>query len=733
MMESNDEYPENDTFSSPFKAVVDDDADIDPRADQQDGEDEQSVQEAPSSPFQFDGRDDTVDFQELQAMQAQDRARASPLVPSEHSATPRKRSYEHVPDDQDEGDNEDSEGRYRKGANRRDEPEINVYTDEGATNDAGGEGGSNSMVEEKHNEGMSTVLHGDNEKENDADDDAMDNDDLHDDMDETGLSTFSAVPNADMTSFAKLRESPTKALRDGPSNNPAASEQPGTPSSAKMPSQKSTLIDFGTPAGSPTPRRKEYMDYGNVSPMPNLLDFDEKPALSPRPRYSMQNVRYSPTRPSPLKVARESIRTPSKASLLDFDIPPAPTPRSIPTVTPRELESLKSSFMSEISSLKATLSGREAEVTSLKQAVADAERRVGEAMEEVRNEAARKESLELEQAEWERRGEEMEAVLCDVKADIVEGKREKAGLMKKVEETEKSKEHLEGRMVELESQLSAARKTAESASQNTGSSNTTTQQANNTAEDTAREVQEAVEKVARELHTLYKGKHETKVAALKKSYETRWEKRVREAENKVKGVQEENDRMKEEREKATASETAKSRDEVTSMMAHAKDEHEAEKWVLEAQIKGLQQEMVALREDRERLQMDLESERTEKGELVAAVDEWLAIQQQAPQAPETTQQPASASPEPTRKPSVEPAMEDFRRSVSSGSGSGSGSASVHRAPLEKERKIPKVGGASGARGTRGPGAGAGGKSGIAVFTPGRSGIMGSIERMGRGQ
>jgi hypothetical protein len=49
--------------------------------------------------------------------------------------------------------------------------------------------------------------------------------------------------------------------------------------------------------------------------------------------------------------------------------------------------------MSEISSLKATLSGKEAEVASLKTAVGDAERRVGEAWEEVRNEVARKEEL----------------------------------------------------------------------------------------------------------------------------------------------------------------------------------------------------------------------------------------------------------------------------------------------------------------------------------------------------
>ena len=48
----------------------------------------------------------------------------------------------------------------------------------------------------------------------------------------------------------------------------------------------------------------------------------------------------------------------------------------MPSITPRELESLKSNFLSEISSLKASLSGKEAEVQSLKTAVGDAEKRV---------------------------------------------------------------------------------------------------------------------------------------------------------------------------------------------------------------------------------------------------------------------------------------------------------------------------------------------------------------------
>lgn len=755
------EYHQENSFSSPSKrmihdANVDPDADVDGDSQVQDGEDDdQSVLEAPSSPFQFDGRDDTVDFQKLREMQQQqqqqqqeERRRESSLVPSERSTTPRKRSFEHVPQEQEGRDDvDDDEGRYKKGAaNRKDEPEINVYADEDSSfsNDRrviGYDGaGSNSMMEEKHNEGMSTVLH-DDDSSNDKENGSMADDDFYDDIDDTHLSTFSAVPNADMTSFAKLRgASPTKTMRDSVSNSPVPAVEASTPAGGRLSPRKNALIDLGTPLSSSTSRHRES---GKPGAPPKLLDLHDQPALSPRPGYGMQNARHSPMRQSPLRIARESIRSPSKASLLDFDLPPPPTPRSIPTVTPRELETLKSGFMSEISSLKATLSGREAEVSSLKQAVADAERRVGEAMEEVRNEAARKESLELEQTEWQRRGEEMESVLREVKADIVEGEKEKARLVKKVEDVEKGKEQLESRMVELESRLAAAGNSSTPSNTTSGSTAEGT-----SAEETAREVQDAVEKVARELHILYKGKHETKVAALKKSYETRWEKRVREAENRVKGVEEENARLREDREnsRTTASQTIKNREEISSLIGHAKDEHETEKRVLEAQIKGLQQEMAALREDRQSLQTDLKMERAEKGELVAAVDEWLAMQHQPATAESgagtgigtgTTGTPqGSASPEPVDPSELNQSM---RRSTSHSSGGGTSGLRPPRTAAPGEKKIPKVGGIGG-KGPRGyagghaqsASGGNGGKSGIAVFTPGRSGIMGSIERMGRG-
>ncbi|KAJ5092207.1 hypothetical protein NUU61_007077 [Penicillium alfredii] len=737
------------------------------------GLDKQPLGEPESSPFQADAKDETVDFQALRDIQRESlgftkppspvafgppfqrddkedtldlhKVRQAPRASLEVdgrlsvAATPRKRSYDQTP--QDQGESEQMNERCKKGmVSRTEGPEIHVDLEESsiihnqsmasttsATQDRSTI--ANSVMEDKRNEGMSTVLHEDGDsgladKENlchpGADENSMLDDDMHDSKDDTCLSTFSALP--DMTSFAKLRaESPLKAMRSSVAPSPTLgtdmrqrSIDPATPSTARRLYRASALLDYNSQAGSPTPRRRGSRDAGHPSETPNLLDFTDQVNFFPRASMQ-QSARYSPSRRSPLRAVRQSLRSPSKLSLLDFDIPPAPTPRSIPTITPRELESLKSGFSSEISSLKAALSGKEAEVGSLKKAVADAERRVGEALEEVRNEAARKETLEIEQAEWERRGKDMESVLRSVRAELVEGEQERDRLAKKAEEAEKSKEQLEGKIVELEIQLTAAR-TSGSAPVDES------HPVSKPAEETAREVQDAVEKVARELHTLYKGKHETKVAALKKSYEARWGKRLREAENKVTAAHEENERLKAERDTAHSESMAAAN---TSLIAREHDEHETQKRVLEAQIKGLQQEMAAIKEDSERLRGELKSERTEKGELVAAVDEWLAIQQSQPAPAQHDREPSVSSSaqldENDRPLSIEPISEDLHRNIAH---SGSGAP---RAPATAEKRIPRYGVPGGH-----PRGNSGGKSGIAVFTPGRGGIMSSIERMGRG-
>lgn len=710
------------------------------------GKSSQSPIGSRNSSFRHDEKDDTISSQKIRSA-----PRASLGVEDHRSSTtPRKRSFDQTPQDHDV-ESQNSE-RCKKGMmSRVQAPEIHVDLDEESSvihNQSFVSAGSatydrstiaNSMMEDKRNEGMSTVLHDDDEtgKENQrlgrADEHSMLGEDDHDPMDDTGLSNFSVLP--DMTSFANLRaQSPLKSMRGsvGPSPGPSAemyrrSLAPSTPGTARRSYRPSAMFDTGSQMGSPTPRRRESRDVRNPGESSNLLDFTDQ--MNFFPRQSMQSARYSPARRSPMRVMRQSTRSPSKmSSLLDFDIPPAPTPRSLPSITPRELESLKSSFMSEISSLKATLSGKEAEVASLKQAVSDAERRVGEALEEARHEAARKDELEMEQAEWDRRGKEMETVLTSVRDELEDGERERDRLNRKVEEGEKAREQLEGRIVELETQLSAARSSSASASQS--SSNAGSRQASQSAEATAREVQEAVEKVARELHTLYKSKHETKVAALKKSYEARWEKRLREVERKLAVATQDNDRLRDERDAAQSESVAAAN---ASMIARENDEHEAEKRVFEAQVKGLQHEMAALKEDSERLRSELKSERAEKGELVAAVDEWLAMQQgqsaqTQPQEREREREPSVSSAghydEEYQYQSAGEPVESFNRSIGRSGPASSGA----RPPATNEKRIPRFGAAPGGH-SRGN---SGGKSGIAVFTPGRGGIMSSIERMGRG-
>lgn len=218
------------------------------------------------------------------------------------------------------------------------------------------------------------------------------------------FSTFSAVPN--MAMLAKMGSSPLKMSQAG-GKTPRAR--------ADSPSQK-------------TPKPASKRDSGNTTNL--LMDFTEQlrnPTRSPA-KNRTQNVAATPDR--------------RFSNLLDFDIPPMPTPRSVPSITPRELESLKSKFLSEISSLKASLSGKEAEVNSLKTAVGDAEKRVGESHEQLREEQLAKEQLAAEKEDWENRGREMESVLRKVKEDIDSSENERQELEQKLEESEIGRAHV---------------------------------------------------------------------------------------------------------------------------------------------------------------------------------------------------------------------------------------------------------------------------------------------------
>ncbi|KAJ4422528.1 hypothetical protein N0V82_002862 [Gnomoniopsis sp. IMI 355080] len=339
----------------------------------------------------------------------------------------------------------------------------------------------------------------------------------------------------------------------------------------------------------------------------NLLDFTDNLRFPGR--------HQSPSRSMTVSDAAKTPQRQSIANLLDFEIPPMPTPRSVPTISARELESLKSNFMSEISNLRATLSGKEAEATSLRTALIDAEKRVGQSMEQLREERSLREQNAEEKDTWEKRGREMETVLRQVKDEIMTTQRERETLESRLEESEGRREAAEMMAQEAESKMAAMRASrvsgGEAANSPRSPKNTTSQ----------REIELAVEKVARELHSAYKSKHEAKVAALKKNYEVRWDKKIRELETKIEELTKENEELR------------VGRDATLTKVEFEASERSAQAVKDSAQIKELQAEVEKLeavlktvRSDNDELRHQLEGERVEKGELVTLAEELMQMQ-----------------------------------------------------------------------------------------------------------
>ena len=559
-------------------------------------------------------------------------------------------------------------------------------------------------------------------------------------MDDTCFSAFSAVPNSDMTRFTNYARSPTKQEHTSPlkhSNEVSVSR----PTSRHTPNRSRRQPDEDY--SSPTPRRPN-MPHDSGNDTTNLLvDFTDQFYAYPHSsrRSPTREGRGSPTKsatqpdlsnhilgrgrtPSPAKFPLP-LKTPNEgrhlANLLDFDLPPAPTPRSIPSISARELETMKSQFHAQISSLSASLSGKEAEVKSLKDAVADAERRVGEAQEQIRDERGTKEGLQAEKDELETRQAEMQKVLKDVKEEIIQGDREKDSLLQRVQEAEHRREEAEARIVEAESKLEGLKiGTVSTPQTNKGTGSSDTQTPNN-------EVEAAVTKVAKELHGLYKSKHEAKVTALKKSYSDRWEKKVRELTTKVDDLSKENEDLRLGRDTTMSGvvHTSANNERISPSKVTEKD---SQVKTLESKVSTLENEVTALRtnletsqSDNQSLQNDLGASRTEIADLIAASEELILLSQ--------SQFDGSASTS-TRPPSTEPPL------MSSSNGADSNQRSFSRSTSGSGLKAPGFGAGGESRiGRMGSGGGASAitngrdRSGSGL---GRSGILSNIERMGRG-
>ncbi|GAB1313895.1 Kinetoplast-associated protein KAP [Madurella fahalii] len=438
------------------------------------------------------------------------------------------------------------------------------------------------------------------------------------------FSTFSAVPN--LTMLAEMRSgSPTKFSATGDATPRATSRTPRA--SGPLPDRSGTaqLYDSG---GAHTT---------------NLMDFTEQMRygsyMHPTPSRRGAMPSSNMTTAAVAAAAAAAAATPQRpaggnlVNIMDFDLPPLPTPRSVPSITPRELESLKSSFLSEISSLKASLSGKEAEVLSLKTAVGDAEKRVGECMEQLREAQSMLEPLQAEKDSWERRGREMESVLRKVREEMVHSQREREELEFKLDEAEKRREAAEMMAQEAESKMAgmrAGKASAEAAAASAGSGGPVV--------GTNKEVEMAVERVARELHGLYKIKHQDKVAALKKSYEQRWEKKVLELQAQVDELTREREEyLRAGREMALhridPAVEEERRAERARDVAHIRE--------LEAEVEKVEAVLKTVQADNAELRVLLERERVEKGELVMLAEEMMNMQSFVA-APEEPSEPALA-------------------------------------------------------------------------------------------
>ncbi|EME41871.1 hypothetical protein DOTSEDRAFT_55573 [Dothistroma septosporum NZE10] len=472
----------------------------------------------------------------------------------------------------------------------------------------------------------------------------------HSGLDDTCFSAFSEIP--EMTVFAKLGQSPTKRMEQTPSDS---HRTPGKIVEATpLPSHKRPS---SSRSPSPTPRRQKTP--ANHDGTTFLIDFTQQ--MDGIGGYGVRSPGKSNTQPdllkymnsqrSPHKNNRSSYATPRKENpimnLLDFELPPAPTPRSVPTITVRELESLKSSYLSQISSLKATLSGREAEVESLKRAVVDAERRVGEAQENLRDEKNKREWAEQEKAGWEKRGQEVENVLQSVKEEVMKGETEKEDLLRRMDDCERRAENAEARTMKAEERFADA--LAARAASGEGDVTDVEDQVQRLV---AAQIDSKIEAVSRELHTVYKEKHERKVATLKKSYEARSEKKCSELQNRLSELERQNEDLLAAKDATFSGPVpdASPSKEQKEKEAQLKAEIEEQR----AHLARIGSEMQASQQQQDQLMRELEQERIEKGDLVAAVDEMLALQAE--------QKSAAGDQSVVGDTSV---VEDFRKSIKS--------------------------------------------------------------------
>jgi chromosome segregation ATPase len=422
------------------------------------------------------------------------------------------------------------------------------------------------------------------------------------------------------------------------------------------------------------------------------------------------------------------------------------------------MESLKSTFQSQISSLSASLSGKEAEVESLVKAVSNAERRVGEAHELVRDERSAREHAESQMVDWKKKGEEVQNLLHDVQTQLAHNDTEREALLSRLADAEKRAEEAEQRSLELETRAIEA----ESKNVDMTTFINPDEDAENKKIYSETECQtaiaEKVNEVARDLHSAYKAKHEKKIKALKENYNKKADERCKELRVQIIRLE----RQVEEAEKKkddTFSRVLPT--DLKAGSAHGCEKCggkgkgvddlkvlESQKFEIEnlkAKLAGLQSELNSLRKSHDALLQDLEVERVEKGELVAAAEQMLAMcgEKMGEMQQEEMRKSHIGGGPPTAPPDMPMRNTGFLAGGPAGASARPGSAMAGGRPgsamgdrlgamgAEKGGSIAKPSGIRGPGGFGFQGSAAPGLS--RSISGGKSRIMSNIERMGGGR
>lgn len=350
-------------------------------------------------------------------------------------------------------------------------------------------------------------------------------------------------------------------------------------------------------------------------------------------------------------------------------------------------------------------------MNSLKEAVTDAERRVGEALEEIRELKDVKADLQAEKDAWGSRDKEMQNVLRKVKEEVMWADRERDQVQQKLEESEARCLEAEARTVEVECQLAGL----ENSDAMTASGKGIPDDPNNVGES----VRIAVLKLAQDLHGLYKSKHELKIESLKESYKRRYGRQIGTLETKVADLIRENDDLRVGKDisfsRVVPADLVPPPAETRINPVPEQDQHAIEERAMEAKrreeqdakLHDLEQELASTKRNNEALLTQLEMERLGMAELVAATEEMMQLSEVGAVAAEG---PASKSLE-TLRGSISRASSGLKvpnGNIGGGLGPGAGFG---------ESRIGKFGAG------RGFGMPAGGGGGLGVGT--RSGFKGN--------